>query len=71
MIDSKRFLQHFYWDTIFQFYGLGLRSSAKSLDDVSKLGDPDKFYPKKNGYCRLFGKKLNQLLRENKADKSR
>ncbi len=61
-------LQHFYWDSITYFYGMGIHSKAKTFDEVI-ADDPDKFWSKKAGRCRLFGRKLNQLLRENKTKK--
>lgn len=65
MKDPKfRSIQHFYWETIMTFYRMGLGTHGKTLDDVLFTDLGEQFWLKKNTNCRIFGKKLNQFLKE-------
>jgi hypothetical protein len=64
MRNSKESLQDFYYDTIFIFYRMGLVTQGKTLDDVLFDDRGKAMWAKKNTYCRMFGKKLKQLLDE-------
>jgi len=58
-------LKDFVWDLIFKFYRMGVQTSGKDLDDVLFIADGKIFWEKKNGAMRIFGKKLNRLIKAN------
>jgi hypothetical protein len=65
-----RDIHHFYYETIYWFYRMGLETQGKTFDDVLFTEWLKKFASKKNGYCRSFGKKLNQLLKAMEGGKA-
>ena len=64
MKDFKRDLQNFYHESILLFYRAGLATQGKTIDDVFFDNRGKKFWQNKNARCRIFGRKLNQLLKE-------
>lgn len=61
-------LQRFYSETIFKFYRMGLATQGKTFDDVLFDDRGEKFWSEKNVHCRLFGKKLSQLLNDKRKE---
>jgi hypothetical protein len=56
-------LKAFFHDNIFKFYRMALMTQGKTMDDIFFSADGKRFWSKQAGANRLFGKKLNRLLK--------